>query len=117
MISRKEAARQGLRYFFTGIPCRHGHIAERYVSQCSCRECLKLSRSGELPEVPVNPRPRGPGRRWVTTDYARLTQAQIDAWYALIRDIQPHGSRYKHHPLDDLPIVYQPPVRLKEHAT
>lgn len=28
--------------FFTGKPCKHGHVAERYVSSGGCVECLRL---------------------------------------------------------------------------
>lgn len=40
-ISRAEAKARGLKTFFTGKPCRYGHIAERYVSSPSCVECVK----------------------------------------------------------------------------
>lgn len=38
-ISRKEAQALGLTRFFTGLPCRHGHIAERNVASKSCMTC------------------------------------------------------------------------------
>ena len=40
IISRKEAKAQGLKRYFTGKPCKYGHVAERTVSS---RECLKCS--------------------------------------------------------------------------
>jgi hypothetical protein len=39
IISRDEARALGLKRFFTGKPCRRGHIAERSVSGGTCREC------------------------------------------------------------------------------
>src|ERR1035437_4914004 len=36
--SRQEAKANGLARYFTGQPCPHGHIAERYTSG-SCAEC------------------------------------------------------------------------------
>jgi len=39
IISRKAAFAQGLVRYFTGTPCKQGHIAERYVSTGSCIEC------------------------------------------------------------------------------
>ena len=38
VISRKEAIEAGLKVYFTGKPCKNGHIAERYVGsgKCSC---------------------------------------------------------------------------------
>lgn len=39
IISREEAERQGLKRFFTGEPCKHGHISERKTNDKSCVEC------------------------------------------------------------------------------
>lgn len=41
-ISRKDAMLQGFSRYFTGKPCRHGHIAERLVVNGTCYECTKL---------------------------------------------------------------------------
>lgn len=41
IISRLEAAKLGLKKFYTGKPCRHGHMAERYVSTQACLACLR----------------------------------------------------------------------------
>lgn len=37
---RKEAQEQGAKYYFTGVPCTHGHIALR-KTKGACVECLK----------------------------------------------------------------------------
>ncbi len=39
VITRKEAKERGLARYFTGKPCPHGHVAERWASTCSCVEC------------------------------------------------------------------------------
>jgi hypothetical protein len=39
---RWEAKKAGLKHFFTGIPCQHGHIAKRYVCSGACYECARL---------------------------------------------------------------------------
>lgn len=39
IISRAEALAQGLKRYFTGKPCKHGHVAERLVSIRSCLGC------------------------------------------------------------------------------
>ena len=41
-ISRAVAQSAGLRRYFTGKPCAHGHVAERIVSSKSCAECASL---------------------------------------------------------------------------
>jgi len=39
VISRNQARSIGMKRFFTGVPCRHGHISERVVSSSSCLSC------------------------------------------------------------------------------
>lgn len=43
VISRKEAKELGLKRYFTGNPCKHGHISERKVCDGGCVECSKIS--------------------------------------------------------------------------
>ena len=38
-ISRKQAKAQGLKHYFTGKPCKHGHIAVRLTSKGICMDC------------------------------------------------------------------------------
>ena len=39
MISRATAQLNGLPRYFTGVPCKHGHVSERYVASKTCCEC------------------------------------------------------------------------------
>lgn len=39
--TRKEAQQKGAVYYFTGIPCKHGHTALR-KTKGSCVECIKI---------------------------------------------------------------------------
>lgn len=41
LISRAEARSQGLKRYFTGKPCKHGHVRLRQVSNGVCIECSK----------------------------------------------------------------------------
>lgn len=42
-ITREAAHAAGLTRYFTGKPCNHGHVVERYVAEPgSCVECLRL---------------------------------------------------------------------------
>lgn len=43
VISRDSAKAQGLPRFFTGKACKHGHLAQRYVSGRVCCECQKVN--------------------------------------------------------------------------
>lgn len=40
-VSRKDAASKGLKHYFTGEPCRRGHVAVRRVSSSACTVCSR----------------------------------------------------------------------------
>lgn len=42
LITKQEAKEKGLIFYFTGKPCKHGHISQRLVKGGSCKECRKL---------------------------------------------------------------------------
>lgn len=42
IISRKEAKEQGLTRYYTGMPCIHGHVCERYTRNYACTGCQKI---------------------------------------------------------------------------
>jgi hypothetical protein len=42
LISRQEALAHGYKRYFTGAPCKHGHVAERWVSNLYCVVCKRL---------------------------------------------------------------------------
>src|SRR5262245_40411136 len=39
VISRQDAKAAGLKRYFLGTPCKNGHVAERFVSDCKCVVC------------------------------------------------------------------------------
>jgi len=41
IITRAEALEQGLKTYFTGKPCKRGHVDERQVSSWTCMECCR----------------------------------------------------------------------------
>lgn len=41
IITRAEAKSQGLKRYFSGLPCMHGHVAERFTSSGRCTECQR----------------------------------------------------------------------------
>lgn len=38
--THKEAQRLGVTYYFTGDPCKRGHVCERFASSRACKECV-----------------------------------------------------------------------------
>ena len=51
IISRKEAKEQGLTYYFTGKPCKHGHISKRLVCDHACYACKKARSRVQMREA------------------------------------------------------------------
>jgi len=39
--TRKEATLAGESKYFTGVPCKDGHVSERYVKNSTCVECIR----------------------------------------------------------------------------
>ena len=46
IISLAEAKERGLKFYFTGNPCKSGNISARYVSdsKCKCSECMAINK-------------------------------------------------------------------------
>jgi hypothetical protein len=43
IIARSTAQTKGLARYFTGVACKHGHLAERYVASKTCCECANAT--------------------------------------------------------------------------
>lgn len=41
IVTRKDAKADGLKRYFTGKPCKHGHVDYRYVVDYACFECAR----------------------------------------------------------------------------
>lgn len=51
LISRAEAKREGLKRYFTGKPCKQGHVTPRYTQSTGCVGCndhYRLSNPGKM---------------------------------------------------------------------
>lgn len=44
-ISRSEASEKGLKRYFTGEPCRNGHVCERRTNSMHCLECVVAAKT------------------------------------------------------------------------
>ena len=47
IITRTEAQAQGLTHYFTGTPCRNGHVSVRGVKKWNCLECDRNQKAAE----------------------------------------------------------------------
>lgn len=53
IISRVDARSQGMKVFYTGIPCKNSHMSERSVATGSCVDCARSRASRFLERVGV----------------------------------------------------------------
>ena len=104
IISRKEAQQLGLKRYFTGKPCPHGHISERHVCNKMCIECTNKSnykRRGHKPRDDVSYRsPSSYKKREANARRrARCRQATFDNYKSQINEIYkgcPAGYQVDH---------------------
>jgi len=71
MVTRAQAKAQGLKHFYTGQPCAHGHDANRNTKSGHCYECHNVHK-----------------RAWV----ARLRAAAVERRQHLERNEQRAGA-------------------------
>jgi hypothetical protein len=46
-ISRKQAHQLGLRHYYTGVPCRNGHVSVRGIAKWNCLQCDREAKAAE----------------------------------------------------------------------
>lgn len=72
--TRAEAKKTGAKYYFTGQPCSHGHIALR-KTKGTCVECLKLeweASNKKRSEKPKSEASKAAGRRYYERNKAQV---------------------------------------------
>lgn len=45
LLRLREAIAAGSRKYFTGVPCKHGHVSVRYTTTMVCLKCAAVMRS------------------------------------------------------------------------
>lgn len=84
-ITRQRAKALGLRRYFTGKPCKYGHVAERSSQTCICVECDRRRRG--CPKKAKQAR-----RLWGLKNKDKLKQA-LARWRAAHPDIKRERAR------------------------
>lgn len=74
-ISRATAIKRGLPRYFTGKPCRNGHVAARYVSNRSCATCALMA----VERYNVTPKGRKAHRRAQATPLGKEAMRRYKA--------------------------------------
>lgn len=68
IISKAEARSQGLPRYFTGKPCRRGHVSERYAGNGNCCDCKKLRADAWEAENRISRYAQDRERYWLNRD-------------------------------------------------
>lgn len=79
IISRERASALGLRFYFTGLECRNGHVAERYTTGWSCVECERIK--GRAKVLSRNPNARRYGEKTEEQKRAQRRATRLKAYY------------------------------------
>lgn len=90
VISRRAAFTAGLKRYFTGEPCRKGHIAERYVSTGGCLDCASAGFKFRQNAFSHELAPFWSERLWVPRSYSVEELAALEKY--LQRCIYEHAK-------------------------
>lgn len=87
IVLRKEAGQLGLKHYFTGKPCKRGHISRRHVHNGTCLECINVN--GKLWAKRNTQRVAASMRAWRSShpDRERINKRRsYRRWYAKYGD-------------------------------
>jgi len=90
-LSREQAMARGLSHYFTGLPCRNGHVSVRGVRKWNCLECDRRQKAAERVRDPERVRANErrmaakhkeskseQTRRWRQRNRARVQQYSVN---------------------------------------
>ena len=107
-ISRKQAQEQGIKHYFTGKPCKNGHVSTRGIKKWNCLQCDREQKAAERVRDPE--RVRANERRTASNHRAKKL-ATIHAWRKRNPDkIKDYGIKRRNDP--DKQILYKQYISL-----
>lgn len=71
VISRRDAADHGYTFFYSGKPCKHGHVAPRYVTTGGCKACLVGMYKPKMNPWTNKLTPFTSSKLWTLADFSR----------------------------------------------
>lgn len=83
VITRKEAISQDLKRYFTGKPCKHGHVAQRWTSSGHCIGCssdIRQLEHSRLWKEKNRKRKSETDSRWIASNRERKAESGR-RWY------------------------------------
>ena len=70
IITRADARERGLTRYFTGKPCVHGHLTDRFTSNANCTECLRREAQSSRAKDPEKARTLN--RAWYAANLEKM---------------------------------------------
>jgi len=80
-LSRSQAEALGWERYFTGKPCRQGHICERFTSSYGCVECARIREVGRVPWCKTHPFEREEYRKHYVAEHRDEIRARASERY------------------------------------
>lgn len=100
IITRQDAKAQGLKRYFTGGPCKRGHVAERLVSNGKCVECRREWREANRDKVREQKR-ESYRKRCQDPEYCERRRERIRKRYAEDPGFREKTREYQRKRLED----------------
>lgn len=97
IIARKDAKSQGLKFYFTGKECKHGHVDKRIVSNGRCYECARLAvlDTHHAMEEEERSRVRSRRQKW-REENREAVRAQSQSWRDKNREcVRAYTQKYR----------------------
>lgn len=89
IISRKSARERNLMYYYTGSPCKRGHLSKRLTSTAACTQCVEEYREKNKEEFSLQK------QNWYQKNKARILKEKVYYRKSKREDIAEYNKRYK----------------------
>lgn len=114
-ISRKDAIAKGLKRYFNGNPCKHGHTDERYVITSQCVACVKIRNKKDREQNPEKWKEYN--KEYYKTNRERVTKVNQEWRDKNIERVQLNLSRWRKNNLEKTRMYTANRKAAKKNAT
>lgn len=95
-VSKQQAIASGLKFYFTGKPCKHGHVCERRVSDSACVKCKYKNNKERSLREDVKIKSRDNSKQWYQEN-KHWKRAVNDQWKRDNREKHNEHSKAAYH--------------------
>lgn len=80
IVKRVDAVKLGLKRYFTGKPCKNGHINERVTKKCDCISCISDMNKRQFNKGNNREKSRVKSKEWYSNCDKEHRQSQMARW-------------------------------------